>query len=264
MRFWIDAVGIVAPGLPGWKAAQSVLAGASPHPGGELVLPALDLLPAVERRRTGLLVKLCLAAGQDALGGAREAAAQLPTVFASSGGDGAVINDICTTLAGEDRQVSPTKFHNSVHNAPAGYWSIATGSRAPSTSLSAYDWSFAAGLVEAASQLAWRGGRLLLICADMPYPEPLLGARPVTLPFATALRFGSERSDASLAAVEVAMGDAGTASDVMADAGLEHLRRDNPAARALPLLAALAGARDTTVIFDYVSDGKLGVTVTPC
>lgn len=264
MRFWIDAVGIVAPGLSGWKASQSVLSGASPHPGGELVLPALDLLPAVERRRTGLLVKLCLAAGQDALGGSREAAARLPTVFASSGGDGDVINDICTTLAGEDRQVSPTKFHNSVHNAPAGYWSIATGSRAPSTSLSAYDCSFAAGLLEAASQLAWRGGRLLLICADMPYPEPLRGARPVTLPFAAALLIGGERSDASFAVIEIAMGNAAAAADDMPDAGLERLRKDNPSARALPLLAALAGTRGTTVVLDYVSGGKLGVTVKPC
>jgi hypothetical protein len=264
MRAWIDAVGLLAPGLPGWQAARACLAGAAPYPGGELAMPVLDLLPAVERRRTGMLVKLTLAAGQDALGGSREAAAQLPTVFASSGGDGEVINDICATLAGEDRQVSPTRFHNSVHNAPAGYWSIATGSRAPSTSLSAYDWSFAAGLVEAAAQLASGCERLLLISADMPYPEPLRGVRPVTQPFAVALLFGGERSAASLAAVDIEPGAAGPAADRMADAALERVRLDNPAARSLPLLSRLASRQDGRVVLDYVGGNSLALAVSSC
>ncbi|HWA12657.1 MAG TPA: beta-ketoacyl synthase chain length factor [Burkholderiales bacterium] len=264
MRAWIDAVGLLGPGLPGWQASRPCLAGELPHPGGDFAMPAPDLLPAVERRRTGMLVKLMLAAGQDALGGSREAAATLPTVFASSGGDGEVINDICTTLAGEDRQVSPTRFHNSVHNAPAGYWSIATGSRAPSTSLSAYDWSFTAGLVEAAAQLATGRERLLLICADMPYPEPLRGVRPVSQPFAVALLFCAARGAASLAAVDVEIARPGATPDAMADAALERLRRDNPAARSLPLLARLASRQAGRLVFDYVAGGSLAITVAPC
>jgi hypothetical protein len=227
-------------------------------------MPPLDLLPAVERRRTGMLVKLTLAAGQEAIGGSRELAAQLPTVFASSGGDGEVINDICITLAGEDRQVSPTRFHNSVHNAPAGYWSIATGSRAPSTSLSAYDWSFAAGLVEAAAQIATGRERLLLVSADMPYPQPLRGVRPVTRPFAVALLLCATRGAHSLAGVDIAAGAPGAAPDVMADAALEHLRLDNPAARSLPLLSRIASRRAGRVSMDCVGAGSLAIDVTPC
>jgi hypothetical protein len=264
MRAWIDAVGLMAPGLPGWQASRTVLSGAQPWSGGALVLPPLELLPAVERRRTGTLVKLTLAAGQDALGDARAHAADLPSVFASSGGDGDVINDICITLAGADRQVSPTRFHNSVHNAPAGYWSIATGSRAPSTSLSALDWTFAAGLLEVAAQLAAGHPRVLLIAADMPYPEPLRGARPVAQPFASALLFSASRGAQSIAAANVELRRAGTAPTTMPDPALEALRLDNPAARALPLLAGVAAARAATVVLDYVAGGTVEVELEPC
>ena len=64
---------------------------------------------------------------------------------------GDITHQICEALARPEREVSPTSFHNSVHNAPAGYWSIATGSRLASTSICAYDVSFAAGLLEAAA-----------------------------------------------------------------------------------------------------------------
>ena len=43
--------------------------------------------------------------------------------------------------------ISPTQFHNSVHNAAAGYWHIAAGSAAPSLSVGGHDGAFAAGLL---------------------------------------------------------------------------------------------------------------------
>jgi hypothetical protein len=264
MRLWIDAVGIVGPGLADWQSSRPLLAGEAGYRSGEAELPVLALLPPVERRRTGTLVKLAIGAGQDALGGSREAASALPTVFASSGSDGDVIHDICATLASADRQVSPTRFHNSVHNAPAGYWSIATGSRAPSTSLCAHDWSFAAGLLEAAAQLACGCPRLLVIAADMPYPEPLRGARRVKLPFATALLLSADKSGRSLASAEVRLEDRGMAPSRMEDAGLEELRTDNPAARSLPLLALLAASRAGDVVLDYVRGQSLCLSVKPC
>jgi len=47
--------------------------------------------------------------------------ATLPSVFASSGGDGHNCHEICQALSLEERLISPTRFHNSVHNAAAGY-----------------------------------------------------------------------------------------------------------------------------------------------
>ena len=54
-------------------------------------------------------------------------AATLATVFSASGADGHNCHALCEQLATDDRQLSPTRFHNSVHNAAAGYWSVATG-----------------------------------------------------------------------------------------------------------------------------------------
>ena len=263
MQVWVESAGITGPGLPGWESSRAVLAGDSPYAGGELVLPKLELLPAVERRRTGTLVKLALAAGQDALGQSPGERPHLPAVFASSGGDGDVINEICLTLAASDRQVSPTRFHNSVHNAPAGYWSIATGSRAPSTSLAAFDWSFPAGLIEAVSQIMCGQDQVLFIAADMAYPQPLLGVREVRLGFGGALLLTRNRNGQSLAALELSRSELAQPTR-MREPMLEQLRENNPSARGLPIFAALAGKTTTTVALDYVAGKSLRVVVSPC
>ena len=100
------------------------------------------------------MVKLALAAGLEATRQAGADPAQLPAIFTSSGGDGQNCHEICQALASAERQLSPTRFHNSVHNAAAGYWSIATGATPASNALCAYDASFAAGLLEALTQVA--------------------------------------------------------------------------------------------------------------
>src|SRR3546814_3866786 len=74
--------------------------------------------------------------------------ASLPSVFASTHGDLPIMDYMCATLASEPRTISPTKFHNSVHNAAAGYWTIGSGCMHASTAVSAFDASFAQGLVE--------------------------------------------------------------------------------------------------------------------
>jgi hypothetical protein len=266
LKFFVEAAAVLGPGLGGWEAARSILAGSAPYVPADLVLPRFEVLPAAERRRVGLVVKLSISVGLQALVQAGRSGDAMPTVFTSSGGDGVVINEICTMLAGSDRLISPTRFHNSVHNAPSGYWGIATGSRAPSTSLCAFDWSFGAGLLEAATQACADHESVLLIAYDLPYPEPLRGARPIRHPFASALLIARERSPRSLAACELGSGTAGAPSR-MQDDNLEQLRRDNPAARSLPLLAALAGGHGsgvTEVLIESTAGNTLGLSVMPC
>ena len=135
MRVCVEGVGLLGPGLCGWQTSRAVLAGSTPYVFAPTVLTASALLPAAERRRTGAPVKLALAVGHEAFTNAGRDAATTATVFTSSGGDGENVHQICETLASTDREVSPTRFHNSVHNAAAGYWGIATGSREASTSL---------------------------------------------------------------------------------------------------------------------------------
>ena len=142
---WVDGVGILGPGLDNWAQAQAVLQGQAAYVQAPTVLPVPTILPPAERRRASRVIKVALAVGLEAAQAAGQDPAQLPNVFASSGGDGHNCHSLCELLGSDDRQVSPTRFHNSVHNAAAGYWHIAVGSQATSTSLCAHDGSFCAG-----------------------------------------------------------------------------------------------------------------------
>ncbi|MEJ0008028.1 MAG: beta-ketoacyl synthase chain length factor [Steroidobacteraceae bacterium] len=87
--------------------------------------PQPSLLPPNERRRAPDTVAVALEVAQAACLNAGRDPAQLPTVFASTYGDLAITDYMCSTLARAPLTLSPTRFHNSVHNAASGYWSIA-------------------------------------------------------------------------------------------------------------------------------------------
>ena len=184
-------------------------------------------------------------------------------MFTSSGGDGQNCHEICQVLASADRQLSPTRFHNSVHNAAAGYWGIATGAMAASSALCAHDASFAAGLLVRRSR-SWRWMRtaVLLIAYDASYPEPLRSARPIPDAFGVALLLAPLRGPASIAQLTACWSDA--PPDSLADGELERLRRSIPAARSLPLLAQLARGARGRVAIEYLDDTRLAVEVSPC
>jgi hypothetical protein len=226
------------------------------------VLPVPLGLPSAERRRTGALVRLALAVGLEATRRARVDPAQLPAVFASSGADGQNCHEICEVLASAERALSPTRFHNSVHNAPAGYWGIATGATAAASALCAHDASFAAGLLEALCQVAVERTRVLLIAYDAGYPEPMRSVRPIPDAFGVALVLAPSSDSASLARLELTWSEA--PAEHMADAALESLRASIPAARSLPLLARLAGASPGRALIEYLDGACIAVEVSAC
>jgi hypothetical protein len=263
MRVFVEGVGLLGPGLEGWEASRALLAGAAAYLPAPTRITASPLLPPAERRRTGIPVKLALAVGAEAFQHAGRDAATTATVFTSSGGDSENVHQICETLASELREVSPTRFHNSVHNAPAGYWSIATRSRAASSSLCCHDSSFAAGLLEAATQAAVEGKPVALIAYDQPYPEPLNAVRPITTSFAAAFVIVPQTASRALAALEVSFMQGAVQATAMDDPRLEAVRAGVPAARSLPLLAAIARASRAVTLFDYGAENHLRVAVTP-
>lgn len=264
MLAFVEGVGLAGPGLRGWQASRATLAGKQGYSPAPTAVAVSELLPAAERRRAGVPVKLALAAGQEALVIAARDAAATATVFASSSGDCDNVHYILEALAATERQISPTRFHNSVHNAAAGYWSIATQCRAPSTSLCCHDASFAAGLLEAVSQVAVAGAPVALIAYDHPYPEPLNTVRPIHGDFGMALVLAPQATERAIAALDVAFVPQERNASCAADPGLEALRTGVPAARCLPLLAALARGSRETVILEYVAGTHLRVTVMPC
>lgn len=257
---YLEGVGVLAPGLLGWPASIPVLQGARAYHNAPLPALAAELLPANERRRATPTIRLALQVAQEALAQAGLEARQVGSVFASSGGDSTIIDRICTVLTQPDRPVSPTHFHNSVHNTPSGYWAIATGCRLPSISLSAYDSSFGAGLLEAVGLAQVEKVPVLLVAYDYPAPFPLSEPRPLTAPFAAALVLSPVSDRRRLAALTVRL-DAWEPEDRLEDAGLERLRAGNPAARALPLLQALARGATCRVTLPYSPAQRLGIDI---
>ncbi|HET7833279.1 MAG TPA: beta-ketoacyl synthase chain length factor [Gallionella sp.] len=264
MRVFVEGIGLLGPGLNGWQTSQGLLAGSTPYQEVALAIPPTELLPPAERRRAPLSVRLALAVGQEAVAQCGRNVVELASVFASATGDGDNIHHICETLAANGRELSPTRFHNSVHNAPSGYWSIATKAMMPSTALCAHDASFAAGLLEAAAQVVVDGNAAVLICYDTPYPQPLHAVRPISAAFGVALVLNGKQTAQSLAELEIGIIEGHLSATSLDVRELEALCSDVPAARCLPLLAALAGTGTASVLLDYFAGSQITVEVRSC
>ncbi len=264
MRLFIEGVGLLGPGLDSWSSSSVILAGEADYIFAPTTLRTIDMLPPAERRRAGVPIKLALAVGKEAFEQSGRETSTAATVFTSSGGDNDNVHAINSILATAPREVSPTRFHNSVHNAAAGYWCIAAESREPSTSLCAYDASFVAGLLEAATQVTVDDAVVALVAYDHSYPEPLNAVRPISGAFGVALVLAPRQNEHSLAAIEVDFIPGKTDETKMHDAGLEILRCGVPAARVLPLLSALARGNRTEINISYLDDNYLNIRVTPC
>ena len=263
MTVYLDGLGVLGPGLAGWSRAATALAEPASFALAPLNIPAPDCLPSAERRRVGTLVKIALAVGREAVANSGQDVRALANVFSSSAGDGDNCHAICEALAGSDRLISPTRFHNSVHNAAAGYWGIAMQCMAASTSLCAHDGSFAAGLLETAVQSLAQQSATLLVASDAPYPEPLHSVRPISAGFGVAMVINARPSEKSLARLSLSLtqGKPSTISHAL----LEQARLGSPAARALPLLLHLAQPRSQTITvhLDYLGTSCLTLQLSP-
>lgn len=263
---YVDGIGLLGPGFDTWEQAVPILTGATPAVAARTRLPPAETLPPAERRRAGMAVKAALAAGLQAIRSADVSAQDLASVFTSSGGDGVNCHEICAALATADRMISPTRFHNSVHNAPAGYWSISSGAMATSSVLCAYDGSFAAGLLEALAQVAAAQRPVLLVAYDTDYPHPLHAVRPIPDTMGVGLVLAPQAGPRSVGRIALDAGAAFTDRPAlaMADPVLEAIRASIPAARCLPLLRALAQAQPQSVDLDYLDGMRCTVQVLPC
>jgi Beta-ketoacyl synthase, N-terminal domain len=260
-RVYVESVGVFGTGFENWPQTQAILRGETDYVATDVPLPSPEWLPPAERRRTSDIIKLALCAGREALVSADHSITDAYTVFTSSGGSGEVIHQICESLATAERDVSPTRFHNSVHNAPAGYWGIATRNEWPSTSLCAHDASFAAGLLESVAQAGATTQPVLLLAHDLRYPAPLDGVRPVNGLFSVALLLTATKTAKSRCALDVALSSTANATRLPIPA-LETLRVTNPAARALPLLALIARGEAGEVAIENVNATSVTIGVT--
>ena len=202
MRISVDAVGVLAPGLPDWETARAVLAGQCGYMAASLDAPQPKCLAPAERRRSSPTVRLAIATAEQALQQTALTPQDMAMVFSSYEAAGLITHQLCEVLAGS-REVSPTQFHNSVHNAPSGYYSIAMNARRAGSSVCRGEWSFAAGLLNAVVQVVADNVPVLYVCYDSPLPSPMCDVMPVLESTAIALVLTPEGGASSLATWEV-------------------------------------------------------------
>ncbi|NII55910.1 beta-ketoacyl synthase chain length factor [Luteibacter sp. SG786] len=240
LSVWISGIGLWAPGAGDWHAFRDIVAGGAAP--GETTRPVAEVLPPNERRRAPESVLLAAAVAGQAVRMSGRDAATLPCVFASAHGDQVITDYMCETLATAPRELSPTKFHNSVHNAPAGYWTIATGCHAASSAVSGGEEAFGAGLLEAATLAVADDRDVLLASYDIAGTGPLGSMTSTTGPFAVALVL-SPRAEGAAVRLDITPERGNSGSDPMGDGWLDGLSASNPSARAVPLMRALALTR---------------------
>jgi hypothetical protein len=199
---FIDGIGFWASRMPGWETAASILRGELAPPANAARRPTPELLPPTERRRAPDTVALALEVASRACESASADPSRLASVFASTHGDLTISDYMCETVANTPALTSPIRFHNSVHNAAAGYWSIATGCYAPYTAISAFDDTFGEGLLEALAQVAASGEPVLYVVYDIEARGPMATLVPSRGLLAAALVLSPRLTAASRARLD--------------------------------------------------------------
>lgn len=258
---WVEGVGFWAPRLPGWPAAREAFRGAAKVQAEAVRRPTPVLLAPTERRRAPDSVAVALEVAAQACRAADCEPKRLRSVFASMHGDAAITEYTCTTLATTPLQISPTKFHNSVHNAAAGYWTIGTGCMAPYSALGADLRTFAAGLLEALVQVASEQEPSLYVAYDIEVPGPMAMVSPSIGLLGMGVVLAPFESYRSCFRIVWATVERSAATPVASDSARELA--GNAMAAGLPLFEAFASDSDSVVILDLSPDLSLQIHVDP-
>ena len=215
-----------------------------------------DLIPPRKRRRVPQLVKMAIEVMDQACKMASLKPDDVAVVFSSSMGDMQITDLMCRTLAKTPKLISPTQFHNSVHNAAPGYWSITTGSFAPMTAVSAYEFTPTMAFLEAAIQVIEENTPVVLVTQEIAAPLPLMDICPSVHPFSAAFLMTPPGYGIPVAcSLEFSVSEQAVPWPELHPA----LRDDfatNTGARILPLLTAIAGSTQPVNLSFPVSESS--------
>ncbi|MEO8485922.1 MAG: beta-ketoacyl synthase chain length factor [Betaproteobacteria bacterium] len=261
-RLAIRGVGVLAPGLEGWSAARDVLCGDAAWRDQPVASPDVQQLPITERRRVNATSRWAIAVADEAVASLDASTrATLSAVFASADGDGDVLDQTLAALAAAEPTLSPTLFHNSVFNAPVGYWSIATRSRGWATMICGGEGSAAAALLEGASQAYASGGAVLCVCVDLGYPGRLAGLHAPGRSFACGIVLDAQpAAGGAWGSLAIGAGIVPSAGRTATDAPLAAFE-GNAAAELIPVLARIARRESGVVALPYFDGQALRVEV---
>ncbi len=252
----LAGIGVYSERYTDWPQFCAVIRGEDVEPQSRL---APELIAPRERRRAPAFVKMAVEVMDQACKMAHADRDTVATVFSSGMSDMQITDYMCRTLATMPAAVSPTKFHNSVHNASTGYWSIATGSHGPANAVSGYDRSAAIALLEGALQAADEDVPVLVTVQEMAAPVPFQSVYAGQHALAVALLLmpeGTARKAVARLSVDTAPGPAAR-SGPPAAVDVE----DNFSREILALLAAAASRQTAAIQLDLPGAAALSVNV---
>jgi hypothetical protein len=261
---FVAGIGLWGPRLPGWSVARSVIRGEAEPPDALAQRPAPAMLPPTERRRAPDTVSVALEVAVQAIGMSGVDPKSCASVFSSAYGDLAINDYLCQTLRDAPTLTSPTRFHNSVHNAAAGYWSIGTESMQPYTAVAAYTESFAAGLLESLVQAAAGEVPVLYVAYDVEARGPLATQNRSRSLLGLALLVTPERSAQAVAKLEWRLRAEDVPPATRPSTRVAGLAGENPMTSGLPLFEALAADSPRQVIVATNGGPALELRVGPC
>jgi len=255
----LAGVGIWSRSFSGWEQFCAVAGGASVEADPKL---QPELIPARERRRAPQFVKMAIEVMDQACNMAGVDRSSVATVFGSGMGDMQITDYMCRTLATMPRTISPTKFHNSVHNAATGYWSIATASNAPATAVSGYAHSSAIAMLEGATQAIEENIPVLVAVQEGAAPNPFKSVYDSDRPLAVSLLLApTGMCSSSLCELHI-----GVSQDDLPDEKPASLTgvdlRGNFVVELLDLLLVVAEGKDRRVDLPISTSASLSIDVT--
>lgn len=257
---YLNAIDLCTPALLNWESAQPILTNHQAYHFTHEAIPLADILSAREKRRASHTVNLSLHLAKNLQQQTGIAAELLPTVFATSDGDSDIFDYLSKELSLPQPAVSPTLFHQSLHNSAAGYWGIATHSHQPSLSISAGDYTFAAGLLSATCECVNTEKTTLLIAYNLPAPSPMDVAYPMLTWFGMGFGLSSTKDAQAFAKISIELVIRQEARQ-LTNSTLALLYQGNPIAHCLPLLEQLALGQIGEIYLDYLSPYSLKISL---
>lgn len=173
LRARLCGVGMWTPAYPSFEAWRAAGLPDDLHATpAEFAPPPAQLLHPRLRRRTSTLTRAAVTALEAALAHGRVPIDAVRLVLVSSFGEIETTVDLLAQLGDPEGPISPTKFHNSVHNTATGYLSIASGNQRESTALAGGPHNLEVGLLEVLAGLAETEEDVVLIFAEELLPRP--------------------------------------------------------------------------------------------
>lgn len=242
-RVFVHGLGLWTPGFGGLPAWLEQKFDAS------IETPAAELLEGSLRRRATPLTRMAVEVFAQALLQARRPPESVLAVWATAHGEHTPAIKLLEMMQRGEGKLSPTHFHNSVHNTAGGYASIATGNVEISTTHTGGTELVGSALFDAWCLLESRHRDVVVVIADEALQSPF-DSEDARTPLALSLLLSGEAHGALAALVGLRREDGAPLED---HPRFGHLH----ASAALPLLERIAGGLPGRVALE-LSSGRAG------